>query len=131
MRGTGYAVLLWRIRKRARPSATARAAWTGFTTGTPSFASRADLLKDIQQESGVAYLFITHDLAVVRWISHRIEVMRSGRIVESGPTARICAEPREEYTKALLAAAPVPDPRAMRQRRPDRADLLAAHEPVG
>lgn len=84
MRGTGYAVLLWRIRKRARPSATARAAWTGFTTGTPSFASRADLLKDIQQESGVAYLFITHDLAVVRWISHRIEVMRSGRIVESG-----------------------------------------------
>ena len=90
-----------------------------------------NLLKDIQQESGVAYLFITHDLAVVRWISHRIEVMRSGRIVESGPTARICAEPREEYTKALLAAAPVPDPRAMRQRRPDREDLLAAHEPTG
>jgi ABC-type oligopeptide transport system ATPase subunit len=90
-----------------------------------------NLLKDIQQESGVAYLFITHDLAVVRWISHRIEVMRSGRIVESGPTARICAEPREEYTKALLAAAPVPDPRAMRQRRADREDLLAAHEPTG
>ena len=96
-----------------------------------SFASRADLLKDIQQESGVAYLFITHDLAVVRWISHRIEVMRSGRIVESGPTARICTEPREEYTKALLAAAPVPDPRAMRQRRADPEDLLAAHEPTG
>jgi ABC-type oligopeptide transport system ATPase subunit len=90
-----------------------------------------NLLKDIQQESDVAYLFITHDLAVVRWFSHRIEVMRSGRIVESGPTARICAEPREEYTKALLAAAPVPDPRAMRQRRADREDLLAAHEPTG
>jgi peptide/nickel transport system ATP-binding protein len=57
--------------------------------------------------------------------------MRSGQIVESGPTARICAEPREEYTKALLAAAPVPDPRAMRQRRADREDLLAAHEPTG
>jgi peptide/nickel transport system ATP-binding protein len=57
--------------------------------------------------------------------------MRSGRIVEAGPTARICSEPREEYTKALLAAAPVPDPRAMRQRRADREDLLAAHEPTG
>jgi len=90
-----------------------------------------NLLKDIQLQSGVAYLFITHDLAVVRWMSHRVEVMRSGRIVESGPTARICAEPREEYTKALLAAAPVPDPRAMRQRRADREDLLAAHEPTG
>jgi peptide/nickel transport system ATP-binding protein len=57
--------------------------------------------------------------------------MRSGRIVESGPTERVCEEPAEEYTKALLAAAPVPDPRAMRQRRADREDLLAAHEPAG
>jgi ABC-type oligopeptide transport system ATPase subunit len=90
-----------------------------------------NLLKDIQEESGVAYLFISHDLAVVRWVSHRIEVMRSGRIVESGPTARICEEPGDPYTKALLAAAPVPDPRAMRQRRADREDLLAAYEPAG
>ena len=90
-----------------------------------------NLLKDIQDDSGVAYLFIAHDLAVVRWISHRIEVMRSGQIVESGPTARICEEPADPYTKALLAAAPVPDPRAMRQRRADREDLLAAYEPTG
>ncbi len=90
-----------------------------------------NLLKDIQEESGVAYLFIAHDLAVVRWISHHIEVMRSGRIVESGPTARICQEPGDPYTKALLAAAPVPDPRAMRRRRADREDLLAAYEPTG
>ena len=90
-----------------------------------------NLLKDIQEDSGVAYLFISHDLAVVRWISHRIEVMRSGRIVESGPTARICEQPSDPYTKALLAAAPVPDPRAMRQRRADREDLLEAAEPTG
>jgi ABC-type oligopeptide transport system ATPase subunit len=90
-----------------------------------------NLLKDIQEESGVAYLFIAHDLAVVRWISHHIEVMRSGRIVESGPTARICQEPGDPYTKALLAAAPVPDPRAMRRRRADREDLLAAYESTG
>jgi ABC-type oligopeptide transport system ATPase subunit len=89
-----------------------------------------NLLKDIQEDSGVAYLFIAHDLAVVRWISHRIEVMRSGRIVESGPTERICQEPADPYTKALLAAAPVPDPRAMRRRRADREDLLAAYEPT-
>jgi ABC-type dipeptide/oligopeptide/nickel transport system ATPase component len=107
--------LLCRIRKRARPSATARRRGTGFTTGTPS------------------YLFITHDLAVVRWISHRIEVMRSGRIVESGPTARICEEPREDYTKALLAAAPVPDPRAMpggREPWPTNCGIQSPRGPV-
>lgn len=57
--------------------------------------------------------------------------MRSRRIVESGPTARICEKPGDPYTKALLAAAPVPDPRAMRQRRANREDLLAAYEPTG
>jgi hypothetical protein len=81
------------------------------------------LRKGIQEDSGVAYLFIAYDLAVVRWISHRIECVRSGRIEESGSTARICEKPGDPYTKALLAAAPMPDPRAMRQRRAHREDF--------
>jgi oligopeptide transport system ATP-binding protein len=85
-----------------------------------------NLLKDIQEETGVAYLFIAHDLAVVRSISDRIEVMKSGRVVESGPAAEVYENPRHPYTRALLAAAPVPDPRAMRARRAERQRLLAA-----
>jgi ABC-type oligopeptide transport system ATPase subunit len=88
-----------------------------------------NLLKDIQQETQIAYLFIAHDLAVVRAISDRIEVMQSGRIVESGAAADVYENPSHPYTKALLASAPIPDPRAMRTRRAERAQLLAAASP--
>jgi oligopeptide transport system ATP-binding protein len=64
-----------------------------------------DLLRDLQAAHGLSYLFISHDLAVVRAVSDYIIVMKSGRIVEEGPTAAIFDHPREDYTKTLMAAA--------------------------
>lgn len=66
------------------------------------------LLGELQAEWGIAYLFISHDLAVVAQVAHRIAVMRSGRLVESGPTSEIFARPRAGYTRDLLAAIPRP-----------------------
>jgi len=63
-----------------------------------------NLLMDLQAERGIAYFFIAHDLAVVRHISHRVSVMREGRIVESGSRDEIFERPQHEYTRALLAA---------------------------
>jgi ABC-type glutathione transport system ATPase component len=68
------------------------------------------LLEDLQRDIGLAYLFITHDLAVVRRIAHRVAVMRGGRIVELGTTEHVMNSPAHPYTRALLEAAPVPDP---------------------
>jgi oligopeptide/dipeptide ABC transporter ATP-binding protein len=69
-----------------------------------------NLLRDLQQEFGLTYLFIAHDLAVVENISNRIAVMYAGRIVETGPSAALFRDPQHPYTRALLAAVPVPDP---------------------
>ncbi|WP_103340792.1 dipeptide ABC transporter ATP-binding protein [Amycolatopsis sp. CA-126428] len=65
-----------------------------------------NLLADLQTRHGVAYLFITHDLAVVRSVAHDIAVMRHGQLVETGPAERIYEDPQHEYTRSLLAAAP-------------------------
>jgi oligopeptide/dipeptide ABC transporter ATP-binding protein len=75
-----------------------------------------NLLRDIQQTTGVAYLFISHDLSVVEHISDRLMVMYLGRIVESGRSEDIWQQPAHPYTRALLAAAPVADPRLARSR---------------
>src|SRR5438445_2667490 len=87
-----------------------------------------NLLKDLQAEFGLAYLFIAHDLAVVRTMSDRIAVMNRGKIVEEGPAEEVYSNPQDPYSPALLAAVPIPDPRRMRERRAERRkhqDVLA------
>jgi ABC-type oligopeptide transport system ATPase subunit len=79
-----------------------------------------NLLKDLQSEFGLAYLFVAHDLAVVRTMSDDIAVMNKGQIVEAGPSEQVYSNPKDEYTKALLAAVPVPDPHRMRERKEER-----------
>ncbi len=63
------------------------------------------LLRGLQDRHGLGYLFISHDLKVVRALAHRIVVLRHGRVVEEGPADRLFAAPKEEYTRALMAAA--------------------------
>ncbi len=74
-----------------------------------------NLLRDLQRRFGVAYLFISHDLSVVKHIADRVAVMNFGRIVEEAATDDLFATPRHPYTRALLSAIPVPNPKARRQ----------------
>jgi ABC-type oligopeptide transport system ATPase subunit len=75
-------------------------------------------MQDLQQEFGLSYIFIAHDLSVVRHISNRIAVMNKGQIVEIGEAENIYQHPQHPYTRTLLAAVPRPDPeRARRTRR--------------
>ena len=84
-----------------------------------------DLFIEIQEATGVAYLFVSHDLSVVRHISHRVAVMYKGEIVETGDCAQVTAEPAHPYTRTLLGAAPVADPARQRARREAREAMLA------
>jgi oligopeptide transport system ATP-binding protein len=90
-----------------------------------------NLLKDLQNEFGLTYLFIAHDLAVVRSMSDQIAVMQQGKIVEVGPAEDVYTSPSHEYTKTLLTSVPVPDPRAMRERKSERRRRRVAAAPAG
>ncbi len=80
-------------------------------------AQVVNLLDDLQDELGLAYLFVAHDIGVVRHIADRIAVMNEGKIVEQGSADQVCEQPRDEYTKKLLAAVPIPDPKESRERQ--------------
>lgn len=87
-----------------------------------------DLFIEIQERTGVAYLFISHDLAVVRHISHRVAVMYHGEIVENGEGDQVTARPEHPYTQRLFLAAPVPNPDEQAERRAARRALLDAQK---
>ena len=76
-----------------------------------------NLLLDLQREHNLTYLFITHDLSVVRYVSHKVVVLYGGQIMEEGPTEAIFGSPRHPYTHTLLSALPVPDPVVQRAKR--------------
>lgn len=84
------------------------------------------LFADIQEQTGVSLLFVTHDLDVVRHISQRVAVMRRGEIVETGITEQVIAEPHHSYTKALLLASPIANPARQAERRRERRLFLDA-----
>jgi peptide/nickel transport system ATP-binding protein len=85
-----------------------------------------ELLQELQAELKFACLFISHDIAVVEILAHRIAVMQNGKLVEVGTRDQVLNNPKEMYTKSLLAAVPVPDPKLQKKRREARAKLLAA-----
>ena len=91
-----------------------------------------NLMMDLQAEMGLAYLFISHDIAVVERISHRVAVMYLGEIVEIGPRAAIIENPQHPYTKRLIAAVPVPDAgrRALRRGLSTTEIPSPVHEPT-
>jgi peptide/nickel transport system ATP-binding protein len=76
-----------------------------------------DLLLEIQEETGVSYLFVSHDLSVVRFMSHRVAVIHRGEIVETGDAAKVTSQPTHSYTRTLLLSSPVADVAEQRRRR--------------
>lgn len=88
-----------------------------------------DLLLGLRQELGVSYLYITHDLAVARYMCDRLAVMYLGKIVEVGPTEEVLQNPLHPYTQALIAAVPVPDPTYTRAPPEIKGDVVAAVNP--
>jgi len=85
-----------------------------------------DMFIEIQERTGVSYLFITHDLSVVRYVSHRIAVMYKGDIVETGSADKITSNPDHPYTQRLMLASPVCDPDRQALRREQRLEFAAA-----
>jgi peptide/nickel transport system ATP-binding protein len=83
-----------------------------------------ELFTELQQRLQFACLFISHDLAVVDSLANRVAVMQNGKLVEIGPREQVLGSPREEYTRRLIAAVPVPDPEEQRRRREERGHLL-------
>jgi oligopeptide transport system ATP-binding protein len=92
-------------------------------------AQLVNLLQDLQQQFGMAYVFISHDLAVVRHIAQRVAVMYLGRIVEEAEAATLFAQPRHPYTHLLLSAAPRPEPRRRAPGKVPESDVPSALNP--
>jgi len=92
-------------------------------------AQIVNLLQDIQRELGLALLFISHDLAIVEHMTHRVAVMYLGKIVELGRKRQIFAAPKHPYTEALLSAVPVPEPGAARKRIILKGDIPSPIDP--
>jgi peptide/nickel transport system ATP-binding protein/oligopeptide transport system ATP-binding protein len=91
-----------------------------------------NLLRDLQDRLGLAYIFVSHDLAVVKHIADRVAVMNLGEIVETADTAALFASPRHPYSRALLSAIPVPNPKARRSRILLQGEMPSAlHPPAG
>jgi glutathione transport system ATP-binding protein len=87
-------------------------------------AQIVNLMLDLQRELGIAYLFISHDMAVVERVSHRVAVMYLGQIVEIGPRRAIFENPQHPYTRKLMAAVPVADPTRRNRERPLLSDEI-------
>ena len=85
-----------------------------------------ELFKDLQQQYGFACLFVSHDLAVIEIVAQSVAVLHRGKIAEYGSREDILLDPQDDYTRRLIAAAPVPDPDEQQARRAERARLLAA-----
>ncbi|MBL8603062.1 MAG: dipeptide ABC transporter ATP-binding protein [Myxococcales bacterium] len=92
-------------------------------------AQIVNLLRDLQDELGIAYLFVAHDLKIVQWISHRVAVMYLGRVVEEAPSKALYALPRHPYARALLRAVPEPDPTRKRRRLALEGDVPSPLNP--
>jgi len=92
-------------------------------------AQIVNLLMDLQETMGITYLLISHDLAVVQHVSHRVAVMYLGKIVEQAPAARLYEQPRHPYTRALFAAAPQPDPERKRVHLVLEGDVPSPMDP--
>jgi peptide/nickel transport system ATP-binding protein/oligopeptide transport system ATP-binding protein len=88
-----------------------------------------NLLRDLQTRLGLAYIFVSHDLAVVKHIADRVAVMNFGQIVETAPAQALFAAPRHPYSRALLSAIPVPNPRARRSRMLLEGEMPSALDP--
>jgi ABC-type dipeptide/oligopeptide/nickel transport system ATPase component len=119
---------------RRTPSAACpvnSAAANASASRSPELTTQArvlDLFLQIQRDTGVSYLFVSHDLDVVRHISHRVAVMYHGEIVEQGPAEQVTVTPQHPYTQRLLLASPVPDPDRQEARRTNRHRLIEAQK---
>jgi peptide/nickel transport system ATP-binding protein len=92
-------------------------------------AQVVNLMRDLKARLGLTLLFITHDLALVEYISTRVAVMYLGRLMEVAPAAELCRNPRHPYTEALLSAVPIPDPKARRDRIVLKGDIPSPINP--
>lgn len=91
-----------------------------------------NLMMELQEEMGLSYLFISHDMAVVERMSHRVAVMRMGRIVEIGPREGVFSDPQHPYTRMLLDAVPIADPtRRNERKRSALPDVVSCFHPLG